>query len=267
MPSPNEQAECKCGGLARMAEDPKDPIEFDARLNEYHIIHKGNGGYSLVYYCPLCGGRAPASKRSSLFQRLDDFERRRLSELTKDLRTVQEVVAAFGQPDVRRPVGMTIIRPEIEGVPETAQSFPAMTYSRLSETANVYVSVYPDDKVSVSFQPKPMLVKQTHEFHAPPSPAPPEPEPQIDTSRRYDIYCVEPSQGLVVYRNSRFKGAGSLLPSPGMRGGFSQFLELEQSNDQSVFISRGSVVRFCEPGTEPLAEPIPHKPKPTDTSQ
>ena len=101
-----------------------------------------------------------------------------------------------------------------------------------------------------------MLVQQTVEPHFSRSAPPPEPEPQIDTSTRYDIYCVEPNQKVVLYRNALFKGAGSLLPSPGTRGGFSQFVELGQENGQSVFISRGSIFRFCQPGTALVGEGV-----------
>jgi hypothetical protein len=238
-------------------------VAFDPRLNEYHITRKGNGGYTLVYFCPLCGGRAPTSKRGSLFQRLDLKEQQRLFELTKELLTVQDVIAAFGEPDARRPFGMMVFSTEKEGTPATTQSYPMMIYSKLSEVADVHVTVYPTDKVGITFEAKPMLVKQTHEIHAVPNLNPPEPEPQIDTSRRYDIYCVEPNQGVVVYRNARFKGAGSLLPSPGTRGGFSQFVELEQANGESVFLSRGSISRFCAAGIQPMLEPVTNKPKPT----
>ncbi len=164
-----------------MAEDPKGPIEFDPQLNEYHITRKSDGGYSLVYFCPFCGGKAPKSQRSSLFHRLTDVERQRLSESTKDLRTVQDVIAAFGEPDVKWSVGVTVITPEKEGAPETTQSYPAMTYTKLSDIADVHVTIYPTDRVGISFQGKPMLVKQTHEVHGSPSTKPPEPEPQIDT--------------------------------------------------------------------------------------
>ncbi len=104
-----------------------------------------------------------------------------------------------------------------------------------------------------------MLVKQTHELHVSPSTKPPELEPQIDTSRRYDVYCAEPNGRIVVYRNALFKGAGSLLLSPGTRTGCSQFVELEQANGQTVFISRGSIFRFCEPGAVLTAEAITPK--------
>jgi hypothetical protein len=56
MPRPKKTDECKCGMLGRMAEDPGDPIKFDLQLNEYHIERQGNGGYSLIHFCPFCGG-------------------------------------------------------------------------------------------------------------------------------------------------------------------------------------------------------------------
>jgi hypothetical protein len=254
-----EKDECKCGSLARMAEDPKNSVEFDARLNEYHIRRADGSGYSLIYFCPFCGGNAPKSERASLSQRLTDAERQRLGELTKDLRTVQDVIAAFGEPDTRRPIGMTVVTPEKEGAPETTLACPVMTYTRLSDVADVHVTVYPADKVGISFQGKPILVQQRQELRIRPAAKPPEPEPQIDTSRRYDVYCAEPYQKTVVYRNARFKGAGSLLLPAGAHAGFSQFVELEQANGQSVFISRGSILRFCGPGTELAAEVLAPK--------
>jgi len=256
MPPTDERDECKCGGLARLASDPKDPVEFDPGLNEYHIIWPGGGGYSAIYFCPFCGGIAPKSQRAKLFQTLTDAERQRLCDLTKELRTVQDVIAAFGEPDNRWPMGKVVTIPEKEGIPETTQSYPAMTYTKLSDAANVNVTVYPTDRVGISFQGKPMLIQQTHEAKCSPRAKPPEPEPQIDTSKRYDVYCVEPNQKIMVYRNALFRGAGSLLLSPGVRAGVSQFVELEQANNQTVFSSRHAIFRFCEPGTVPMAEVV-----------
>lgn len=261
MTQPSDETQCKCGGLARMAEDPKDPVEFDPQLNEYHITRKSDGGYSVVYFCPLCGGKAPPSKRSSLVHRVTDAERERLSSLTKDLRTVSDVIKALGQPDMNRPVGMTIITPEKEGAPETAQNYPLMVYSGLSDSLNVHVTVYPNDKVGISFQGKPILVKQTQEIHFERTAKPPEPGPQIDTQKRYDVYCIEPSREVVVYRNALFKGASSLLPGSGGRIVHQDFVELEQANGQPIFISRSSIFRFCEPGTSIVAESLtPNEP-------
>ena len=73
--------------------------------------------------------------------------------------------------------------------------------------------------------------------------------PPIDTSRRYDVYCCDKDQRLVVFRDALFKGVKTLY----RRSKFDpwgEFIELEQSNGQSVFLHRHTVVRFCEPGTQ-----------------
>jgi ATP-dependent Clp protease ATP-binding subunit ClpA len=75
----------------------------------------------------------------------------------------------------------------------------------------------------------------------------------IDVSKRYDIYCRENDQ-MVVYRNARFKSRKKLLQREDGSG--AEFLEMEQSNGQSVFVSFLSVIRFCEPGTEILGENV-----------
>ncbi len=96
------------------------------------------------------------------------------------------------------------------------------------------------------------------ELYRQPAPNPLTPEPQIDTSKRYDIYCIEPTRDVVVYRNALFKGASTLLPGPGPGGRIvhHDFIELEQANGQALFISRTSIVRFCQPGTAIVGEII-----------
>jgi hypothetical protein len=90
-----------------------------------------------------------------------------------------------------------------------------------------------------------------------PNPSPPEPEPQVDTGKRYDIYCMEPKGEMLVYRNALFKGSATLLPPPGGRMHYPGYIELEQANGQSLFVPRSSVYRFCEPGTKLVGEVIP----------
>jgi hypothetical protein len=171
MPQPNKRDECNCGQLARMAENLRDSIDFDAQLSEYRIMRKDGSGYSLIYFCPFCGGRAPKSQRSRLFHQLTEAERHRPTDLTKDLRTLQDVIAALGEPDVKG-LSMTVTTPEKEGKPETTQAYPVRTYSKLSDTANVNVQIYPSDRVAITFQGKPMLVQQTHEVHSAAKPQP-----------------------------------------------------------------------------------------------
>ena len=152
MPTPRKDI-CDCGNLERMAEHPKCPVKFDAELNEYHIVGEG-GGYWLIYYCPLYDWSAPKSKRDRLFHRITDAEQHRLCNLTKDLRTVQDVTAAFGEPDIHHQIGSVTTTPEREDKPEITKSRPVMIYTKLSEIANVHVTAYPTDRVDIHFQGK-----------------------------------------------------------------------------------------------------------------
>jgi hypothetical protein len=139
--------------LEHAADDPKCPVEFDAELNEYHLV-RGPKDYLLIYYCPFCGGSPPKSRRGRLFHALTDTERQRLVMLTKDMRTFQDVSRALGEPDIKQPVGLVITKPEREGKPETTQSYPVMIYQKLSDVADVHVTIYPTDRVGISFQGK-----------------------------------------------------------------------------------------------------------------
>lgn len=153
----NRIAPCKCGFLETQANHPDSPIRFDPELKEYHFIHRmstSGEAMMMIYHCPFCGGRAPKSRRSELFHRLTDAERRRLCNLTKNMRTLEDVTAAFGKPDIKQPIGMVVTKPERDGKAETTQSYPMMIYRKLSSTAEVHVTVYPNDRVGITFQGK-----------------------------------------------------------------------------------------------------------------
>jgi hypothetical protein len=49
---------------------------------------------------------------------------------------------------------LVITKPEREGKPETTQSYPVMIYQKLSDVADVHVTIYPTDRVGISFQGK-----------------------------------------------------------------------------------------------------------------
>ena len=67
----------------------------------------------------------------------------------------------------------------------------------------------------------------------------------MDLSKRYDIYCTDYSLGVTVHRNVRFKGVKHLFPKS-QYDALSGFVELEQGDGQTIFVSRSSIIRFCE---------------------
>jgi len=87
------------------------------------------------------------------------------------------------------------------------------------------------------------------------------PKPQddsVDTTRRYDVYCTERNQEVVVYRNVLFKGRKSLFKK-GQHDTLSEFLEIEQADGQTIFVSRFSIIKFCEHGVTPGPESVSGK--------
>ena len=153
----NRLVPCKCGFLERNAGDPDSPIRFDAQMNEYHFVYATSMGGEArmnIYHCPFCGGRAPKSRRGELFARLTNKERWRLTDLTKGLHTLDQVLASLGPPERDSAVGMTVVTPERGGKPETTQNFRTLVYTKLSDTAEIHITVYPMDRVAITFEGK-----------------------------------------------------------------------------------------------------------------
>ena len=150
---PQRREICDCGILEDASRKSDHPIRWDDSMNEYFIAH-GRSGRMMIYYCPFCGGSTPKSRRSLLFHTLTDTERHRLTNLTKAMRTVQDVTRTFGEPDIHQPVGCVVTTPERDGNPETTKSYPVMIYTKLSDIADVHVTIYPADHVGLSFQGK-----------------------------------------------------------------------------------------------------------------
>jgi ATP-dependent Clp protease ATP-binding subunit ClpA len=67
----------------------------------------------------------------------------------------------------------------------------------------------------------------------------------VDASKRYDVYCSQPDQGTVVYRNALWKGSKRLFPADPHHVLY-DFVELEQEDGRTVFIARFSIIKFCE---------------------
>ena len=80
----------------------------------------------------------------------------------------------------------------------------------------------------------------------------------IDLTKRYDVYCSERPDVMVVYRNVLFKGMKKLVRED--RDDLGYFYELEQADGSILFVAKYSVVKFCLPGTTPNAENISGKP-------
>jgi hypothetical protein len=151
---PQDNYPCDCGSLERAAEDPANPIIFDSKFNEYQLeYHAGSGpAQMMIYYCPFCGGKAPGSKRNRFFARVSDEEFRHLSNMTKNIKTIEDAIKILGIPEIDSQE--EIIDPEQEGKPETREAFRSLVYRNLSKTADVRITDYLRDKVRIQVEGK-----------------------------------------------------------------------------------------------------------------
>jgi hypothetical protein len=131
-------------------------VAFDPKMNEYSITYAvpGGNGFALLRYCPGCGGKAPASVRQSLFARLTNAEVHRLQELTAGIKTVADAFNVLGAPDDDCPVGAGQVSAYRDDEPQVAEFFRTLVYRRLSETADVHVTVRSDHDLRITYQGK-----------------------------------------------------------------------------------------------------------------
>lgn len=149
---------CDCGWLERAANDPSVPIGFDAQVNEYFLRAGTPGGVEARYFirfCPNCGGDVPVSHRERLFEVITPEESFRLQQLSKGLRTRDDVVRSWGPPDEEILDGYGETEPERDGEPTRTVRCDVMRYSKLSPTAVVDVIVRAGDRVMFSYTTKP----------------------------------------------------------------------------------------------------------------
>jgi len=143
---------CKCRWLERWANDPTHPIVFDERLNEFQIVQHDHAGYSMIYYCPFCGGKAPKSVRQTLWTEVTQQEAHRLHELTSHIQTSKELFATFGEPDRDYAVGGGSMTEGTDTcAPEVTVGERRVVYLSLSDTAEVHVRIDRYDRLRFSF--------------------------------------------------------------------------------------------------------------------
>ena len=151
-------APCTCKSLEDDAADPNTPIRYDPELNEYNIVLSWSpDGYGSmrIYHCPFCGGLAPESRRDKLFAVVPDSEHERLRALTAGIGSVEDAVRILGTPSTEEPVTM----PSGYVLPRRREdkfSFPvrALTFTGLSDVAEIQVLLHDDKSVQVTIGPK-----------------------------------------------------------------------------------------------------------------
>ena len=89
-------------------------------------------------------------------------------------------------------------------------------------------------------------------FDVPQDPQQPTPDAKaIDTGKRYDVYCSQWQNRIILFRKLLFARVARLHGRP-----FPDYTELEQADGQRVFVSSTSIIMFCEAGGTPSFEKV-----------
>lgn len=143
---------CGCGTLNQWSKTYAELVEFDSFMNEFKLDLKEHGKL-LMYFCPECGGRLPASRRTELFQPLSESERLKLEQILKGAYTVEEIEARLGPAD-RTIAGIdrTNIQKQVyEQRPIQRQ----LIYDNVVSSASIVVQEFAAGDILILFPPKP----------------------------------------------------------------------------------------------------------------
>ncbi len=87
----------------------------------------------------------------------------------------------------------------------------------------------------------------------------PPPDETVDTNKRYDICCANGSEGVLIYRNARFKGIRHLFQVYEYDSQ-SGYVEIELDAGQTVFVARSRILRFHQSSPSPPDAANPGQP-------
>ena len=137
-----------------MADDPDMPIRFESKTGRYVFTYQepdADGPSTLmIYHCPWCGGLAPRSKRPLQFHVIPRNERERLDALLATVRTIRGALKQLGKPDDDNPTGTSVQHLETANRGPSVRHFRTLTYTRLSNVADLRIIEKADGRVSYS---------------------------------------------------------------------------------------------------------------------
>ena len=95
---------CQCGMPEKWAADSTFPVGFNAKMNEYHIVHgPSQNATAIMRFCFWCGGKLPASKRDSFFTEPSEEELQRVRSVMEQVHDANSMRAVLGEPDFVHP--------------------------------------------------------------------------------------------------------------------------------------------------------------------
>jgi len=147
---------CHCDWLKNAANDARFPVVYDGQSNAFKLqcqLDDGTLGYAVLNYCPFCGGKAPDLREEQIFTHISEQERRRLQELTRQIKTIEDAFRVLGEPQrMDSPSQLETQLAQAES--ELLRAARSLTYQNLSETAIIHITEYEQGNLSIVIQEK-----------------------------------------------------------------------------------------------------------------
>ncbi len=151
---------CTCDWLKNAADDARFPIEYDRESNEFKLccqLGGGEIGYTVLHYCPFCGGKAPDIRKEQTFAQISEQEFLRLQELTRQINSIEDAFRILGKPELGNPeLGEAELgEPELgQAEQELLEVVRSLTYQNVSDTAVIHITEYEQGNVRIVIQEK-----------------------------------------------------------------------------------------------------------------
>ncbi len=90
--------QCECKVMESIVEDFQDYMEFNLKMNEFHILHSLGQGKLQIYYCIACGGNPPKSLRHTFFEEPTESDYDEAWKRIANLGNEDDFIREFGEP-------------------------------------------------------------------------------------------------------------------------------------------------------------------------
>ncbi|MGH9949891.1 MAG: DUF6980 family protein [Pyrinomonadaceae bacterium] len=90
--------ECLCNSVFEWAKVASYPVKYNVKFEEYYLVGD-NKSLTIIYFCPICRGQMPRSKRGDFFTIPSEEE---MNEITANLIGAKEIgdyLRILGTPD------------------------------------------------------------------------------------------------------------------------------------------------------------------------
>lgn len=147
----SNERKCKCHSLSDLAIDPSVPVQYNSALREYYLIAK-NKKRIFFYYCPICGGRLPKSRREQYFTKPSAREITKINGKIKNAKSFDAILSVLGEPEEK--YGPMLHNTKHLKKRKTKNVKRTVRYTSLAKTFNLLLQEYEDGKFIVIFERK-----------------------------------------------------------------------------------------------------------------